>query len=837
MTSPTRRIGITIAALLLPGLLLLVVWSGRLATLAPLSWGVDDPAWRGDGFYPAEAGEGGVRFRWSRPAAGVLVPALAARQTVTLEMTAPRPDGVAAPTGVRLEANGSTVPLTFAPGWATYTITAPSQIGLENAVALVAGTYDDSFVPGAGDSRRLTAAVRRVTVAPAPDVGGWPLPAPLPGVGLLLLPALAWALARRWREGWALGIAAGVAVVAGIGIAMLPAPFLPTALLVVGVILLLGGAVAYAGVWTWLEGGLARRWSPAFEVLGLIVVFGGLAVAATWPLATQWTTALPGWPGDNYAFLYKIWWVETALRTGANLFNDPNVFAPFGFNFGRGEPTLPNTIPGALVALGAGPVAGYNAVLLAGFVLSGLGTYGLARTVGANRPAALLAGIVFMLAPYRLAQAAGHLQIAATQWLPCTLLFAERTLRRPRWRDATLLGLCYGLTVLTAWYYALIGGLLLGGYVVLRGWTLRRGFPWVAAGRAAVVAGLVAGVVVLPGLLPALEAAGEAPLRHSAKAADENSASPEDYLIPNQLHPLWGRPAMEAHAQQNIIEDALYPGLIAAVLAGIALLARRRIGQPGIWVILGAICFVLSLGLTLHTAGGGQALIGGGTVTLPGRLFYDWVPGFSSLRAYARFGVGVALGGAVLAGLGATWLLARPVMLKWRAAGAVGLIALVLCDLWSAPNAWGLTTVQPNAVAGWLAAQPPGAVIQLPLTSAVAGPPLYAGTFYAHPLAFGYETFEPPGFVAARPTLAGFPSTAAFTLLRGWGVRYVVVAASSYGAQWAGTRPYFATLPDWTEAYHASQPPTWAAPFWVGDVRPELRDLLAPDELVVYRLK
>jgi hypothetical protein len=584
---------------------------------------------------------------------------------------------------------------------------------------------------------------------------------------------------------------------------------------------------------------LAQRWSPAFEVLGLVVVFGGLAVAATWPLATQFGTALPGWPGDNFAFLYKIWWVETALRTGANLFYDPNVFAPFGFNFGRGEPTLPNTIPGALVALGAGPVAGYNVVLLAGFVLSGCGTYGLARALGANRPAALLAGIVFMLAPYRLAQAAGHLQIAATQWLPCALLFAERTLRRPNRRDAALTGLCFGLTVLTAWYYALIGGLLLLGYGALRLWTLRRGFPWPAALRAAVVGGVVAGVVELPGLLPALGAAGEAPLRHSAKAADENSASPEDYLIPNPLHPLWGRPAMEAHAQQNIIEDALYPGLVAAVLAAIALLARRPAsgGQPWIWAALVAVCFVLSLGLTLHTAAGGQALIGGNVVPLPGRLFYDWVPGFSSLRAYARFGVGVAQGGAVQAGVGATWLLARPVLAKRRAAGAAGLIALVLCDFWSAPNAWGLTTVQPNAVAGWLAAQPPGAVMQLPLPSAIAGPPLYAGTFYGHPLAFGYETFEPPGFVAARPTLAGFPSPAAFAVLREWGVRYVVVAAGSYGADWPGTRAYFATLPDWTEATHASQPPTWAAPFWVADVRPELRDLLAPDELVVYRVK
>ena len=121
---------------------------------------------------------------------------------------------------------------------------------------------------------------------------------------------------------------------------------------------------------------------------------------------------------------------------------------------------------------------GYNLVLLAGFVLSGLGMYGLARAVGAARPAALLAGVIFMLAPFRLAQAAGHLQIAATQWLPLTLLFAERTLQRRHRRDAALTGLCYGLAALTAWYYAIIGGLLLGGYVLLRLVQMRRTFPW-----------------------------------------------------------------------------------------------------------------------------------------------------------------------------------------------------------------------------------------------------------------------------------------------------------------------------------------------------------------------
>jgi hypothetical protein len=431
----------------------------------------------------------------------------------------------------------------------------------------------------------------------------------------------------------------------------------------------------------------------------------------------------------------------------------------------------------------------------------------------------------------------GHLQHPATQGQPWTLLFADRTLQHRRRRDAALLGLCFGLTVLTAWYYALIGALLLGGYSVLRLAQMRRGFPWRRAPLLAAAFGVVAAMVVLPGLVPALTAASEAPLRHSAKAADENSASPEDYLIPNPLHPLWGAPAMQAHAAQNIIEDVLYPGFPALALGVVALAARRTRGRAWIWAALLGACFVLSLGLNLHTATGGLADWGTGPVSLPGRLFYDWVPGFSSLRAYARFGVGVALGLAVLAGLGATWLLARPRLARVRPALALGLIGLALCDFWSAPNAWGLTRVEPNAVAGWLATQPPGAVIQLPLTTAIAGPPLYAGTFYGHPLAYGYETFEPPGFVAGRAALAAFPSAATFDLLRRWGVRYVVVAASSYGPQWPGTRAYFATLPDWTEAYRGLQPPIWEAPFWVGEVRTELREALAPDELVVYRLR
>ncbi len=858
-------------AVLLPALwgpVAVLLLSLRLALLPPLRWAAGDPALPADGFYALETGADGVPLRWSRPSAGFLVPALAARQVVTLELATPRTAGQPPPRSLMLEANGAGTAVPGTPGWADVAVTAPSQIGLANAVALVASGPDDSFYPGAGDRRQLTATVRAVRLGWPADVAGLPLPAPLPGVAALLLPGLIAAL-LRWRAG--VGAAVTVAAIAGAAW-LLPITVLPTVLTVAGVgaalTLALRLLLAYGPA---LEAGAARvladpRWGRGREWGGLTLAYSVLAAVATWPLVTRLTTAVPGWPGDNFAFLYKIWWVRHALTGGHDLFRDPTVFYPFGFNFGRGEPTLPNTLPGAALALLGGDAFGYNMMLLGGFVLSGLATYGLARAGGAGRAGAALAGVAFMLAPYRLGQAAGHLQIAATQWIPLTLWCAERALRGRR-GAAALTGLCFGLTALTAWYYAIIGGLLLAGYVGLRaiggsgagdrrprlddqGSAARRPSIQKSEVSAQVLSllrplaafALVAGLVIAPGLAPALGAAGEAPLTHSAKAADENSASLADYVLPQALQPLWGQIGMRARLDENIIESALYVGLPALGLAILALWPRRGAGgrwdrRAGIWAVLASGCLLLSLGLTLRVLPGEAVRLGGQPLSLPARLLFDWVPGFNSLRAYARFGVGVALAGAILAGLGLTRLWVAPRLRRRRVPLAAGLLALVLTDLWSAPNAWGLTAIAPDAVAGWLAAQPPGAVMRLPPAAAIAGPPLYMGTAYGRPLAYGYETFEPPGFRAARPALLTFPKTAAFTQLRAWGVRYVVVAASSYGADWPATRAYFATLPAWTPVYQAAEPRRYQAPFWLGDVQPDLTAAFAPDELMVYRLR
>ena len=46
---------------------------------------------------------------------------------------------------------------------------------------------------------------------------------------------------------------------------------------------------------------------------GALLFFAVLTVAWTWPLVEHIGDALPGVPGDNYSFVWNLWWMRFAL--------------------------------------------------------------------------------------------------------------------------------------------------------------------------------------------------------------------------------------------------------------------------------------------------------------------------------------------------------------------------------------------------------------------------------------------------------------------------------------------------------------------------------------------
>ena len=125
-------------------------------------------------------------------------------------------------------------------------------------------------------------------------------------------------------------------------------------------------------------------------------------------------------------------WLSSSARRSEPLhLFDANTFYPHPLSLCFLESLLPQSIQAAPILLaGGGPLA-HNILVLVSFPLAGLGTFLLARELGASRAGAFLGGLGYAFCAYRFHHLV-HLQSLSIQWLPLAVLFARRAaLRRP----------------------------------------------------------------------------------------------------------------------------------------------------------------------------------------------------------------------------------------------------------------------------------------------------------------------------------------------------------------------------------------------------------------------
>ena len=140
----------------------------------------------------------------------------------------------------------------------------------------------------------------------------------------------------------------------------------------------------------------------------------------TYPMVLHLADAVPGPPWDNFVWLYDLWWFKHSLfDLGISPWFNPQMFHPFGYNVGLSETILASKALGLPFLLLGGDVVTFNVMVLASFVLSGFTMYLLVLRLTRNRWAALLSGVIYAFAPYRIhALAAGWIPLLPTQWLP-----------------------------------------------------------------------------------------------------------------------------------------------------------------------------------------------------------------------------------------------------------------------------------------------------------------------------------------------------------------------------------------------------------------------------------
>ena len=273
-------------------------------------------------------------------------------------------------------------------------------------------------------------------------------------------------------------------------------------------------------------------------------------------------------PGDHLQSAYLLWLPGHQLEHGEAPWLDPYSFAPEveeRVSF-AGWPFALLFWP--LHAL-LGTVGAWNVFLLLTYAGAGLATYLWLRELDVPRAAALVGGLVFALAPYRVAQlSAGHMLAPISLLLPFSLWAVER--RLPLVAVAALASIPLSGQVHLA--LAAIPFLLL--YAVLRG---RRG-----TGIAAASAGCAAGLLVYA-----------VSIRGSLGSGDRSFAQVESFSA--DLADFAAREAR--HGLESYVFLGWLTPLLA--LAGLALLSRER---PRLAVALGLgalVPLLLALGANL----------------------------------------------------------------------------------------------------------------------------------------------------------------------------------------------------------------------------------------------
>lgn len=456
----------------------------------------------------------------------------------------------------------------------------------------------------------------------------------------------------------------------------------------------------------------ARRPGSAVFHLILLGCYLVAGVAVSWPRARYLAGRLPA-TVDQGSYVWSFWWVAHQIAHLGNPWSTRLMAAPVGMQLGFD--TLMPLLGAVMAPVTAifGPSATYN---LLAIVIPGLlcyAAYRAARLWLASQLGAIAAGAFYGLATMLVWEDWYHINIAAgALFLPVALEAAVRLKRRPRARQAVIVGLVIGASVLvnqeSAFMAALVAAPVLAGWLIRDHTRANAALAGLAVAVALVVASpqLVAmivqysqgGVTVSPLEQARWDASFGTPLSAlfapSPRLADfglTGLASLFSYQAPREGAPTYGV-VLTALALLGLVVGWRRRGtrLLALAWLGAALLALGPV------LTIGRRTFVP---LPLHWHG----------VQVSALMPYTWfvrIPALDAFREADRLALLGLLPAALLAGGAVEWL--------WRHSRPLLVIALALAVLEAGYSGYSNIGTVPTAIPrldGPIAADHSGSIV------------------------------------------------------------------------------------------------------------------------------
>lgn len=517
---------------------------------------------------------------------------------------------------------------------------------------------------------------------------------------------------------------------------------------------------------------------PPSEAAIAFALFAAVTFAAYWPVfAHPFSTGFRPFANALQADVRLLVWIlstiarsltenPTHLFAGNTLYPDP---APIVHS----EHLLALQVFFAPIFYATGsPVAALQGTLFLSSTLCGTAMYVLLRHWGTVPAAALFGGFVYTIFPARYFEIhAPH--ATAVCFLPVALLFLDRLWRDGRWRDAGWFGLFVLLQMLTSFYLAFLTVFVVAAYGAGK-LVAQRNVSLAGLAKSAVATALASAVllvVAIPYLANASQ--GEFP-DHSRGLLILSSNSPwKSYLYPPIAIRNWGWKMFGLETYLGIVPLTLAAGGVVFRLRPL----RRSPVLPLLAVVV--VTYALSLGPTL----GPRSEAYGNAYDLA----MAYLPGFSVMRVPHRFGAGVMLAVAALAGLGLSALFTafpRTQRAAWLVVPA--LAALVVVEFGLVHYRYRPLPLPPEhqipPIYRDLAELDAGPVLEVPggfidgtyqmLESRYA----YFSVYHRQNLLNGYTGYWPESYHLLMSTGRALPDPRAIDLLkRLTGLRYVIV--------------------------------------------------------------
>jgi hypothetical protein len=370
---------------------------------------------------------------------------------------------------------------------------------------------------------------------------------------------------------------------------------------------------------------LGRSWWLTPLVLAAYAL---LAVLMTWPVAAQINTAYAGARSDLWIHQWTFWWVKQALATGQNPFYTTMLYYPQGVALTSHNIAWFNIAVWLPLQAVVGEIAAYNLIFMGIFALNGFAFYLFATEVTRRRAASFVGGIVFGFWPYTLSHY-DHPNMIVTFWVPLTLLFVRRALRRGSVGYALLAGVTLAMVGISRWQLLAMSSPLLIAvvfYELTRAGHGRGSFPWRRVGLLLLTGGLALLLMAPLGAPLVLDQLGRSgPEAVSVEEPDDGVTDLLAYGMPPELYPrIWPEipepipyPGWEPY--HTISASAYYVPFIGLLTLALALYGLIRAwSKTWPWLLLALGIMLMALGPEL--AINGQRFSG---VPVPYRLIEE----------------------------------------------------------------------------------------------------------------------------------------------------------------------------------------------------------------------